>query len=355
MLAAVKLKTPASVAALLAAAALTLAACGGGDDKEAASRRTTTSASPAPTEPPAPPADIAPLTGLPQPDAGKRNRPLLVVKIDNAPKARPPVGINAADVVIQEKVEDGVTRFLAMFHSNDADSVGPVRSARSTDIALLVPLGRPLYAFSGTNATFQRALDAAPIVDLQDSKVASAYRRVAGRPAPYNLFTSTSALFSRADQRSTAPPPLFRFRAEGQAAGGEAAKGVRMEFRGRNITTITDYAWDGGSGTWKRAQDGGPHVDGSGAQIAPKNVVVQLVEYVNTGQVDTSGAAVPEADLIGDGEAWVLTDGKVVKGRWSKPSPEALTTYTGPDGQPILLTPGQTWIELPPVGSATLK
>ena len=350
MLAVVK---PKSLTAVLAAVALVLVACGG-DDNEAASKRTTTSASPAPTEPPAPPADVAPLTCLPQPDAARRSRPLLVVKIDNAPKARPPVGINAADVVIQEKVEDGVTRFLAMYHSNDADQVGPVRSARTTDIALLAPLHRPLYAFSGTNATFQRALDAAPIVDLQHGKVASLYRRVPGRSAPYNLFTSTPALFRRADERSTAPPPLFRFRPGGQAAGGEAAKGVHMEFRGKNITTITDYAWDAGSGTWKRSQDGGPHVDGSGTQIAPKNVVVQLVEYVSTGEVDTSGAIVPEADLIGDGEAWILTDGKVVKGRWSKPSPEALTSYTGPDGQPILLTPGQTWIELPPVGSARL-
>ena len=343
-----------TLTALFVATALATAACGGGDDEDAAPRATTTSAAPAPTEPPAPPADIAPLTGLPQPDAARRNRPLLVVKIDNAPKARPPVGLNAADVVIQEKVEDGVTRFLAMYHSNDADPVGPVRSARSTDIALLIPLHRPLYAFSGTNATFQRQLQAAPIVDLQDSKVPSAYRRQSGRSAPYNLFSSTSALYRNSDSRSTAPPPLFRFRAGGQAAGGEPAKGVHMEFRGKNITTITDYAWDASSGTWKRSQDGGAHVDSAGAQVAPRNVIVQLVEYVNTGQVDTSGAAVPEADLIGDGEAWILTDGKVVKGRWSKPSPEALTSYTGPDGQPVLLTPGQTWIELPPIGSARL-
>ena len=340
--------------ALVVATALATAACGGGDDDAAAPRATTTSAAPAPTEPPAPPADIAPLTGLPQPDAARRNRPLLVVKIDNAPKARPPTGINAADVVIQEKVEDGVTRFLAMYHSNDADPVGPVRSARSTDIALLVPLHRPLYAFSGTNATFQRQLAAAPIVDLQDSKVPSAYRRQSGRPAPYNLFSSTSALYRHAGQGSSAPPPLFRFRAEGQAAGGDAAKGVHMEFRGKNITTITDYAWDGASGTWKRSQDGRAHVDSAGVQVAPKNVIVQLVRYVDTGQIDTSGAAVPEAEVVGEGEAWILTDGKVVKGRWAKPSPEVLTTYTGPDGQPVALTPGQTWIELPPAGSARL-
>ena len=352
MLAVVNLKP---LTALFVATSLAFAACGGGgDDDAAAPKSTTTSASPAPTEPPAPPADVAPLTGLPQPDAARRNRPLLVVKIDNAPKARPPVGLNAADVVIQEKVEDGVTRFLAMYHSNDADPVGPVRSARSTDIALLIPLHRPLYAYSGTNTTFQKQLDAAPIVDLQDSKQPGAYRRMGGRPAPYNLFSSTSALFRLADQRSTAPPPLFRYRGPGQAATGEPGQGVHLEFRGKNITTITDYRWDAASGTWKRSQDGGAHVDSAGAQVAPKNLIVQLVEYVDTGLIDRSGAAVPEAKVVGEGEAWILTDGKVVKGRWSKPTVEALTSYTGADGQPVLLTPGQTWIELPPVGSARL-
>ena len=61
----------------------------------------------------------------------------------------------------------------------------------------------------------------------------------------------------------------------------------------------------------------------------------------------------PEGTLIGTGEAWLLTDGKVVKGTWSKPNNAAVTTYTDSAGSPFQLTPGQTWVELAPSGTAS--
>ena len=340
---------------LVAAGCLVLGACGGGDDA-APARRTTTTAEPnVDTTALVPAAGTAPLTGLPLTDAAKAARPALVVKIDNAPKARPQVGLNQADVVVEEKVEDGVVRLFTIFHSNDSDPVGPVRSARTTDITLAAPMHRPLFAYSGTNDTFQRLVSAAPLVDLGPSAFPGAYFRQPGRSAPYNLFSRTSTLYTRATAQSTAPPALFRFRPAGQAATGDATAGVHIEYVGKNITTVVDYGWDAGAGTWPRTQDGTPHNDGAGVQVAPRNVVVQLVPYVNTGQIDRSGAVVPEADLVGEGDAWIFTDGKVVKGRWTRPDEGTVTAYTAADGTPIPLTPGQTWVELAPVGSARLR
>jgi hypothetical protein len=179
------------------------------------------------------------------------------------------------------------------------------------------------------------------------------YFRQSGRSAPYNLFTRTSALFGKPAPQSSAPPALFPFRSAGQAlAGGAAAGGAHIDYVGKHITTRVDWAWSGG--TWVRSQDGTPHKDGAGVQVAPKNVIIQLVKYVNTGQIDRSGAEVPEAELVGTGEAWVLSDGKVVKGTWSKPNADAVTVYAGADGKPVALTPGQTWVELAPIGSARL-
>jgi hypothetical protein len=350
-------RTAVTVALL---SSLVVAACGGGSKKAAPT--TTTSSSTTTTVPVSTTlgaaAGTAPLTGLPLADAAKAARPVLVVKIDNAPKARPQVGLNQADVVVEEKVEDGVTRLFVLFHSNDSDPVGPVRSARTTDITMVTPLHHPLFAYSGTNATFQKLVNRAPLVDVGVSAAPKDYTRHGDRPAPYNLFTNTSALFARKTAASTAPPPLFAYRAAGQplaAPSAVASAGVHLEYRGQHITTVVDYTWDAGSGTWKRVEDGTPHVDGAKVQVAPRNVVVQFVNYHNTGQVDRSGTAVPEAELIGSGDAWIFTDGKVVKGRWSKPSPEAVTAYTGPDGAPVALTPGQTWVELPPPGSGTTK
>ncbi|MGH9283012.1 MAG: DUF3048 domain-containing protein, partial [Acidimicrobiales bacterium] len=183
-------------------ASFLIAACGGGRDDEEAT--TTTKATTGSTLP-APAGDVAPLTGLPQPDAARRGRVALVVKIDNAPKGRPQEGLNQADVVIVEKVEDGVTRLFTVFQTNDADPVGPVRSARSTDVALVSTLNRPLFAYAGTNAAFQALVDAAPLMDVGFNKASSAYRRVSGRPAPYNLFSSTGALFAKAPADATGP------------------------------------------------------------------------------------------------------------------------------------------------------
>ena len=336
---------------LVLASSLVVAACGGGgdDDEEAVPTSSTTATTAAPA------GVVAPLTGLAQPDAGRRARVALVVKLDNAPKGRPQAGINQADVVVVEKVEDGVTRLFTIFQTNDADPVGPVRSARSTDVALVTPLNRPLFAYAGTNATFQKLVDAAPLVDVGFNKAGGDYSRRSDRPQTYNLFSNTSALYKRAPADAKAPPALFTYRAAGQAASGDAAAGVHLEYRGKNITTRVDYAWDAGSGTWKRAQDGTPFNDAAGVQTAPRNVVVQFVTYRDTGQRDRSGAVVDEAELIGQGEAWILSDGKVVKGKWSKASPEVVTSYTDAAGAPVALTPGTTWVELPPPGSAEIR
>lgn len=337
------------LALLLLASLVVLAACGGGgDDKEAAATTTTAAGLPAP----APAGDLAPLTGLAQPDAARRARPALVVKLDNAPNGRPQVGINRADLVVVEKVEGHITRLFTVFQTNDSDPIGPVRSARSTDIALVAPLNRPLFAYAGTNAAFQALLDKAPLVDLSPNKAGPDYSRRSDRPQTYNLFTNTSALYKRAPADAKAPPALFTYRAAGEAATGDAAAGVTVEYKFASRATKVDYAWDAGSGSWKRAQDGTPFNDGAGVQAAPKNLIVQFVTYKDTGQRDRSGAVVDEAELVGTGDAWIFTDGKVTKGKWSKPSVEAVTAYTDAAGKAVGLTPGVTWVELPPPGAA---
>ena len=334
---------------LAASLLIGLTACGGGDDENAAT--TTTAAGPATTAPADPgfPADAAPLTALSQPDVARRQRVALVVKIDNAPLGRPQAGINQADIVFEEMVEGGVTRLAAVFQSTDADPVGPVRSARSTDIAFLSALNRPLFAYAGTNATTQKAVAAAPLVDLSSGP---GYRRDPRRRAPYNLFSSTGALYGRAPKDAGPPPPQFRYRPAGApltAAGAEAVKRAHIQYKGKVVTDV-DYEWNGTG--WARKQNGTPHVDTANAQVVPANVVIQFVTYKDTGLVDRSNSGVPEGQLIGEGEAWILSDGKVVRGRWAKANMTDVTRYTDSSGAPIPLTPGRTWVELPPPGTA---
>jgi hypothetical protein len=341
----------AAVAAVAVVVSLLSAACGGGGNKKDAASTTTAPASTT-TAAPAVAANANPLTGLPL-DPAVPGRAVLVVKIDNAPKARPQAGINQADIVVEEGVEGGVTRFFTLFHSHDAPSVGPVRSARSTDLLFAQQLGRPLFAYSGANQVFEGLISKAPLVNVGVSRFPTAYHREPGRPSPYNLFSETKALFASGADDVTPPPPLFGYRPAGEAppaAGSEPAPRVQAFWK-LNITTTVVYAWDEASKTFLRTTDGAKHLDAAGVQVAPENVVFQAVAYHNTGLVDRSGAAVPEAELIGEGDAWVLTAGRLIKGRWSRPTEAQTTTYSLPSGEPIRLTPGRTWLELVPVGN----
>ena len=339
-----------TTAAVLVVALVGAACSGDGKKKEAASSSTT--AGPSTSTAPPVAANADPLTGLPA-DPARAARAALVVKIDNAPKARPQAGINDADIVVEEGVEGGVTRYFTLFHSKDTPAVGPVRSARSTDLLVAHQLGKPLFAYSGANQVFEGLIAKAPLVNVGVGRYPTAYHREPGRASPYNLFSDTKSLFALAGDDTTAPPPLFYYRPAGEApptAGSEPAPKVQAVWK-LNITTTVVYAWDEASKTFRKTTDGAPHLDAAGVQVAPENVVFQVVGYHDTGLRDRSGAVVPEAELIGEGDVWVLTGGRLIKGHWSRPSDDRTTAYTLPSGDPIRLTPGRTWVELVPPGN----
>jgi hypothetical protein len=304
------------------------------------------------TAPPPPP--TWPLSGLPiDGDPAKAERRALVVKIDNVDQyARPQAGINLADIVYEEKIEGPISRFAVIFHSHDVSELGPVRSGRSTDVAIVTPLNMPLYAFSGANAVFIEKLRAAPLIDIGYDVQPAAYDRKPGRTAPDNLFTSSDRLWALAPPEVSPPSPQLVYREVGAALPASAlpTASFTYSFGGGPVGQPVTMTWDPTVRGWARVQKGSPHVDTDGVQIAPPNVIVQFVPYHDTGLVDTSNTPVPEALLDGSGTAWVFTDGSATAATWTKPTDDALTTFTAADGSPIGLTPGMTWIALVPEG-----
>src|SRR5262245_47647704 len=209
--------------ALLAIALLLVAACGG-KSKTTTAPSTTTTTTEATTTTAALPPPVYPLTGRPVSDAAIAARPALVVKIDNADggrgnTARPQLGLNEADVVYEEMVEGSVTRLAAVFQSTDADPIGPVRSARSTDVAVFSPLNRPLFAWSGANAGFAELIRQSPLVDVGYDAHSEMYtrRNQTGHVGPHNLYSSTPALYSLTPPFSPPPSPLFSYRTADEA------------------------------------------------------------------------------------------------------------------------------------------
>ena len=294
------------------------------------------------------PAPIAPLTGLPDRDGKAATRPALSVKIDNSTAALPQAGLDKADLVYEEAVEHGITRFLAVFHSRDGGAIGPIRSVRPMDPIIATPLGG-LFAYSGGIPAFVTQLHKAPVQDVGWDSLPASYARRKNRKAPSNLFTDTAKLWKVAEERYENPPePLFTFLSGKAAFVGDAILAINISFSGPSKMV---YSYDAKSGTWLRSQDGKPHKVESGQQIAPTNLVIQFVKQRFLTQRDPAGTRVPETIVTGEGEAWVLSQGKVVKGRWSRPGASGVTRYLNASLGPISLTPGTTWVHLVPEGS----
>ena len=326
------------LALLLPAVLLVTASCTGGDDEGelgSGGRRGTT------TVP-----QFFPLTGLQVSDPAASGRQAATVKIENHPASRPQAGLDVADVVFEGVVEGGQTRFMAVFHSTDAD-VGPVRSVRPSDPEVVAPFGG-IVAYSGGIARFVEEMRATGVRNFTENDT-DVLRRRSGRAAPHNLYTSTQAMYDKAGPGS--PPPAFaRFLKPGEAFAPPGATPVTSLSLNVGSTPVA-YSWDAASGTWKRSVEGRPHTVESGAQISPTTVIVQFVAFQGTGEVDTTGAPVTEAQVVGSGEAVVFAGGVMLPARWSKPSARAMTTWTDASGAPVTLPAGRTWVEQPAQGT----
>ena len=154
-----------------------LAACGGAAAKRPSHATTSAPTSTAPTTTtPKTLGLVAPLTGLPDVSAAIAQRPALIVKIDNDAAAPPQSGLDQADVVYEEVVEGGITRYMAIFQSQDASPVGPVRSVRGTDSDIVRPIGG-LFAYSGGTPQYVNLIDASGVKDVGANDDGSAYYR----------------------------------------------------------------------------------------------------------------------------------------------------------------------------------
>ncbi len=335
-------------------------AVGSGDDESAAvttttaATTTTTEAVTTTTEPDTGPR--APLTGLRVADPGLVDRPALVAKLDNldtpSESALPQAGLSRADVVFEEIVEGNITRLVAVFHSRDPNRIGPVRSARTTDVHLIPQLGPVLLAWSGGNDGVVAEVRRSPfLVDLGHDAASSSYSREPGRRAPHNLFVEADELWGRVDQPMAPPNPLFRFRADGEEPSPEAtpAAGLDIVWGGGVATAPVGWRWDAATELYLRSQRGQPHTDADGTVVSASNVVVLVTEYGRSSADSRS----PEAHTVGEGELFVHTDGKVIWGRWSRPAEDQPATLTDTAGNPIGLTPGTTWVEMPRADSVT--
>jgi hypothetical protein len=300
----------------------------------------------APAMPPPPSAIVCPLTGV---EAGGTDitRPVHAVKIDNHPRARPQIGMQQADVVYEELVEGGLTRFLVVFHCQTAPRLGPIRSARLVDPDLLVLYSPVLFGYSGAApAVLAKVRSTAGVINLVHGANGPAYQRSGARRAPHNLYTSSEALLARPAAQGVKGPPRTGYTFDASLLAGPAASssqsGVDLSY---SSGSPVSYTYDAGSKKYLRSQGGRPHNEESSAQLSATNVLVFKVPVRLVG-------GSPHIAVTGEGEATILRGGQAVQGRWRRPGLGDQFTLVDASGQPINLAPGNIWINLVPADRA---
>ncbi|HXA62743.1 MAG TPA: DUF3048 domain-containing protein [Streptosporangiaceae bacterium] len=284
---------------------------------------------------------VSPLTGLP----GAAGR-VVAVKIDNISYARPQTGVNHADVVYAIEVEGGLSRLLAVFDANHlpaGGAIGPVRSARESDLPILQQYGKVDFVYSGALTKFLPLLASANVFNVNPTQYGGAFFRRSSRPAPYNEYVNPSSVLSKFPDSAVARDVGFRF---GPAPTGGVAIGF---FSAVMPAASFTFTWSAAQGRYLIGMDGKSAETTDGGQMGAPTIVVQKVAETTSphGFMDSPGVLSPYAPTVGTGQDVVLRDGKAYKGTWSRPSASDVTTYTF-SGKTMDFHPGQVWIVLEP-------
>lgn len=305
-------------------------------------------ASPPPASSASPPASPSASSG-PNPFTGTNTAagPVLAVKVDNTRSAKPQLGLRSADIVYVEQVEGGLSRIMAIFSSKLPPRVGPVRSARISDLHLLPQFGRPAFAYSGVQAKMKPYVAQAPLIDVSQDHGNTGYTRTGPHSAPYNLYGSPAQLLARAPGAAQAADIGFRF---GPApAGGRTVTSVTARYPAATLT----FRWSASARRWLVTQDGRADTAAEGGRLGGTTVVIQRARTTRSQFHDFLGNYTPLVQTVGTGKATVLRDGKAYDARWSRPAEQAGTTFTTASGTPMTFAPGQVWVVLVNDGKPT--
>ena len=295
---------------------------------------------PKPKPKPKPVRPTNPFTGMGAPPAGA----VIAVKIDDTFNGRPQRGIDQADVVYVEQAEAGLTRLLAVFASK-RPVVEPVRSVRASDPELLTQYGPIVISASGGAGDSLQAVSHSIIHGVYEG--GPGFARDLGRSVPYNLTLNTAVL--AAAFRTAGKAKSIGFTWSGTVpsrAMTRSGRTFRTTIGGAN-SALVGFDYDAASKRYVRVIDGARQTAADGAAISTPNVIIQYCNVtVNPADVDVVGNVTKYTHSVGRGPVAVFRDGREIVGTWSRPTTASGTALRTPQGTPISLKPGGTWILL---------
>lgn len=336
---------------LVVALAAVTALMGCSASPEPAPEPTTHEPTPAPTPERCIP---APFTGLAD---GAQPAPVVGVKVENSARARPVTGLEGADVVFVQLVEGGMTRFVALFNSEFPEVVGNVRSLRSTDAGILGQWsGGVTLVYSGGMPQQVDDVRAAGI-ELMSDGTHDGFFRSPDRQRPHDLYVRLDEAVAVLEVPATCPVGLFEYLDEGSEVPHDGPGAEVSEVTVAYPSVRAGWTWDGDAGVWERSDDRMPSIsESSGDVLTAVNVVVLRVQVRDLGWTDSAGSPIPETVLVGEGDLSYFVAGQQISGTWSKDGITEPFRFFDAGGEPLILVPGNTWVELLPVaGSLTAR
>jgi len=274
------------------------------------------------------------------------NGPILVVKLDDTVNARPQVGLEFADVVYIEQVEGGLTRLAAIYSSNIPQRIGPVRSARISDIELLAQYGRVAFAYSGAQQKLIPVIAAANLADVGAMHRGPVfYETDITRIQPYAMFLNAQKLMANESAKGTSIDLA-------KNVGWNFSKSPENEGIGISDVTIhwpaQKYAgkWDAITNRWLLSVNSQPDLSDLGKNLGPTTLVIQIVSITPSEYGDKFGGNTPFSQTVGSGKGYVLRDGIAIDAKWNRPDSLSPTTWTDLNGSEIKFAPGQIWVAL---------
>ena len=274
------------------------------------------------------------------------NGPVLAVKIDDTNAAHPQVGLNSADVIYIEQVEGGLTRLAAIFTDKIPDLIGPVRSARISDIEILEQYGRVGFAYSGAQSKMRPVLAAANLENMSaERNPPSIYQSDKTRYAPTNMMVDAKALLKKTIEDEgkkidTVKSIGWQFGKGSELAKDLASAEVKWPAAKYGMT------WSKSEKRWLLTFNGKPNLDSNGRQLGSANFVIQKVAITDSIYGDKFGGVTPMSNTVGSGTGYLLRDGKIVSIKWERPSAQVGTIWTLADGTVANFADGQVWIAL---------
>ena len=271
--------------------------------------------------------------------------PVLAVKIDDTNAAHPQIGVEDAEIVYIEQVEAGLTRLAAIYSTVIPQRIGPVRSARISDIDILNQFGRVAFAYSGAQRKLLPVIAAANLEDLGAQRQSpTIYTTDPARRSPFAMVLRADLLMQKIKDNNL---PVDVAKNVGFVFGDLPEGGKPVQQVVMNWPSATYSAqWSENESRWHLSHNGKLNLADSGIVLGPTTLVIQIVKISPSEYGDKFGGITPLSETVGSGKAYVLRNGEVFSATWNRPFPDSGTTFSLADGSTMNFAAGQIWVAL---------